>query len=1493
MININGIGQISIGVGADISGLNSDFDAMVNSASQVGQRIADALGSGAAKGKGLEDQINNAADALDRLTASANSAAAQLAGIAADGGENIRAVSASFGELGTTVTSLGYSLLTIGTELSVISAGLIEVGTTALESAGRMEQIRIGFETFAGSVDLGDQKLQELYTLGKNSPFDVEKIVDTGRKLLAVGADAETVTPLIKAMMDTVAATGAGQAGLDALTRAFQRMDEEQNVTVRDLRNIAYQVPGALQIVADALDTSISGVFQKARQHMLDAAQVSEALLQGMQDKFGGFSGKMADTLLGQWQELKNNLYDASVTLGTALIPAFKNLEQAAFGVVDRIADLARKFSELSPATQNFITASGLAVVTISGLTVAVGGLVLGIGKTIEAWGAISAILPTIAEAFAGLAVAAEAALPILIAIGAALAGLAAYNAYQTIKSVTTELDSLTTAQEKGVQATQQQAQMISLLTTALQKYNDEAALAGKSTVALPKFDPNSAKPIEDYIKALEDAASKLPTVVGSVKEAVAAFNSFKSSGIVDISGTLATMVDKMSGISMGAKMVIKSQEDLDAAWVSAKQTLAEVTQAYNNHLAPASAVTRAQVAVNEAFKAANPTIKDQKDSLAALEKELQAAGARFENFNTIFQATKVAYNEGTISAGLYLEVYQKLQTAAAKVGQTFSDVQAEVLKLGQQFSSDQAKYEAAKQVFQDISDRFSAGEASGSQFAEALKKVQDAAKKVGDTFIDVNAEIKAFTDHAREQEISVTADIAAFGELIQRAQPTVESQLAIADAFKKVSSEMSGMGVNIQKIGQTYQLMSNSADPAIQTVIDKLVALMVQNGITVTSIKNGVPTTFDAKTGIVEYGRSAEVASDNLSHLITASDGTVIKLVEFDAAARKGTDSISKVATSTKQAGDAMGSTRANFVSATSIFDDTTRALNDLYNKSTTAANGGQKLADIFNNAKGGLHEFNLEIINGNVYLQDAVTGTYTLVDATDALKLKLKSLGQIAYDTASAVNTLAKAYDEASAASKSADLGSGFATFGLGQTNEIASILTTMKSMGALQSQVDAFANAMGLLGGQGSYFSKDYINGLLTNGSFGGNLPSGNGSTPTGNIAKSVQDTTAAFTSLTSATADLTTSTSKLTDSQIAQLTGDEKIQAILQKYGVMLDSTSASLGNLSANIAASAPGSTTTITHSNSGDAFLDSFLDKVNSLVGFFTDSASTGGMKNPGQTGLEQAIAEAYKELGAIPGGSGTNVATMQDVTNQFDASVKQFVAATHVLGADVSASGSTSQEAANNLSKLIGDINPNFNLTTGFGNRFFTDPSRLFAAPQVLPNPLSSGGSLGPQFDVQTGKWVDSADALGAHLSVAADSFQEATDKLNLLIQDLNPNYGNGGISGQNRFLTDPATILGGKTVQPGPVNVGGANTGHPGLLDAPSKSLQDMIDNLNNGLSATGGPGAPNVTAPNIGGDTYVVNVTGNNISSQQQANSLVDQVVNKLRQTAGQVR
>jgi len=258
-----------------------------------------------------------------------------------------------------------------------VSAPLALGGVLALKFAGDLEQSRIAFETLLGSKPKADAFIKSMQDFAKATPFQYTDLEMQAKRMLAYGFAAEEVLPMLRDIGDATAALGSGAQGLDAVTRALGQIQAKGKASAEEMMQLTEAGIPAWQMLADAMGTSVGDAMAKVTAGTVTAQQTIDAVLTGMESRYGGLMDKQSKTLLGQFSNMVDSLKITAAELGAAMKP----LVEPALKVFTALLGVVGKLP--SP------------LLTVIGV---LGGIAAAIGPSLWAIGSMATGLKSLAE---------------------------------------------------------------------------------------------------------------------------------------------------------------------------------------------------------------------------------------------------------------------------------------------------------------------------------------------------------------------------------------------------------------------------------------------------------------------------------------------------------------------------------------------------------------------------------------------------------------------------------------------------------------------------------------------------------------------------------------------------------------------------------------------------------------------------------------------------------------------------------------------------------------------------------------------------------------------------------------------------------------------------------------------------------------------------------------------------------------------------------------
>jgi len=176
-----------------------------------------------------------------------------------------------------------------------------------MEIAGDFEQTQIAFETMLKSAEKAQQFLKEASEFANKTPFEFPELINSSKLLMAFGFEADKVLDMLRIIGDTASGLGAGSEGIDRITRALGQMQAKGRAQTEELLQLQELGVPANQILQEELGLTGEQVANIGKES-IEASKVINALLRGMEKRFGGMMANQSRTAKGMISTLKDTL---------------------------------------------------------------------------------------------------------------------------------------------------------------------------------------------------------------------------------------------------------------------------------------------------------------------------------------------------------------------------------------------------------------------------------------------------------------------------------------------------------------------------------------------------------------------------------------------------------------------------------------------------------------------------------------------------------------------------------------------------------------------------------------------------------------------------------------------------------------------------------------------------------------------------------------------------------------------------------------------------------------------------------------------------------------------------------------------------------------------------------------------------------------------------------------------------------------------------------
>ena len=247
------------------------------------------------------------------------------------------------------ISSLGSGFSKAGTVLTAaVTAPLAIAGVKAAQwasqTAANAEQVDIAFNTMLGP-ERAKKMIADLVEFAKTTPFEMAGLNKATQQMLAYGFAADDVIPMLTDIGNATAALGAGQQGIDAITRALGQMHGKGTAASQEMMQLTEVGIPAWEYLAKALHTDVAGAMEMVTKKAVSADVAIAAIRAGMQGDFGGLMIKQSRTLTG----VLSNLADAATATIMKMYQtdSYKKMTDALSKLADPIQKLVESLMPL------------------------------------------------------------------------------------------------------------------------------------------------------------------------------------------------------------------------------------------------------------------------------------------------------------------------------------------------------------------------------------------------------------------------------------------------------------------------------------------------------------------------------------------------------------------------------------------------------------------------------------------------------------------------------------------------------------------------------------------------------------------------------------------------------------------------------------------------------------------------------------------------------------------------------------------------------------------------------------------------------------------------------------------------------------------------------------------------------------------------------------------------------------------------------------------
>jgi tape measure domain-containing protein len=307
------------------------------------------------------------------------------------------------------------------------AVGLSAAVVAGVDAASSFQQAAMSMEVLLGSADAADAMMKSIRDMAAVTPFDTQNLTEGAQMLMATGFAAEDTLPILTALGDAASSMPNGMnEKLPRMIQAFGKINGAGKVTLGAMNQFVKAGVKSFDMLAEKMGVSVAEVRSQISKGNVSSAVGLNALMEGINKKYGGMMAKQSQTLQGVMStfmdsikvplsDMAKPLVDAlskAIPAITAILPGLllglKPLFDGLAKGAEAVGWLASQFGKLSAPMQIIVSygVSGMMMfaVALGAVAVAASAVlppILGIaGAVVSTIGAIGAGVVGLAGAF-------------------------------------------------------------------------------------------------------------------------------------------------------------------------------------------------------------------------------------------------------------------------------------------------------------------------------------------------------------------------------------------------------------------------------------------------------------------------------------------------------------------------------------------------------------------------------------------------------------------------------------------------------------------------------------------------------------------------------------------------------------------------------------------------------------------------------------------------------------------------------------------------------------------------------------------------------------------------------------------------------------------------------------------------------------------------------------------------------------------------------------
>lgn len=245
--------------------------------------------------------------------------------------KQLKRVEARMRDFGRALKSIGTS----GVKFSGAVAGLLAF---PVKMAVDLEKTRAEFTALLADASKASTMLSQIEAFALVTPLGAQELRDAARTMLNFGVASESVVPILKRLGEIA---GGDAERMSRLALAFGQVNAKGRLMAQEVNQMVEAGFNPLQEISRTTGESMNSLMKRMEAGGIGVGKVQKAFASATSagGRFSGLLDKIANTTVGQFNNLRESIVLAVRPLGEALLPAINDVLSTLTGVVPMVAE--------------------------------------------------------------------------------------------------------------------------------------------------------------------------------------------------------------------------------------------------------------------------------------------------------------------------------------------------------------------------------------------------------------------------------------------------------------------------------------------------------------------------------------------------------------------------------------------------------------------------------------------------------------------------------------------------------------------------------------------------------------------------------------------------------------------------------------------------------------------------------------------------------------------------------------------------------------------------------------------------------------------------------------------------------------------------------------------------------------------------------------------------------------------------------------------------